>query len=124
MSAYLTLQFNNLTGETLQLPINGVNFTVDWGDGTLVQTNTSSHTYSSGGTGIVQITITSGKGQFGTGLDPSTGFPYPWQGNTLFNQVIGWGNTPTTGFSSYSAAFSGCTNLTSVPGDLPQGVTN
>lgn len=88
------------------LPISGnVNCTVDWGDGLIVPytVNNPTHRYTNAGTYIVSITGSCDSlhsDRFGTNL----------------TKVISWGDEDF-GYTSLWEAFTGCTNLSSIPDD-------
>ena len=110
----ISLNITSATG-TIILPftvnrINSIN--TNWGDGIsdgpYRGTTSISHTYTN--TGTYTITVTGSASFYGN----SSGYV----GNTYITGISSWG----LGIYSYSGAFSGCTNLTSVPNYLPSFV--
>jgi surface protein len=109
----------------ITLPLRGnVNVGIDWGGATdncptsLVsanQTTDTACTYTADGQYTIKLygTIT----QFGTG-NANT---YTPANAPRLTGVTNWGNT---GLTSLAGAFSGATNLTTVPADLPATVTS
>jgi surface protein len=101
---------------TVSLPLWGTltSVTVDWGDGTALQTVSApgdvSHTYTPAFSGVVTIsgTVT----QFGSTNNVS---------DCALTGVNDWG---TIGITSLQSAFYGDKNLTSVPSPLPPGITD
>jgi surface protein len=84
----------------------GQNFSIDWGDGTSASglTGTShTHTYSTAGPHILMINNEEDSG-------PINVFQIT-AGETLVTKVLNWG---TTAWNNLTAAFSGCTNLTTL----------
>jgi surface protein len=106
------------TGTTVSLPLygNGLNATIDWGDGSSAVTDTTpgnlSYTYAAPGT--YTITVTGNVPQFGT---PSGSTLVP---DYALTAVTNWDGV---GLTSLYSAFSGDSNLVSVPTDLPSTVT-
>jgi surface protein len=100
---------------TVALPLNGtVNCTVDWGDGTPVESfntaGTKSHTYASNGQ--YTINIFGAVTRFGV-----TSFLQ----NKSYISVTKWDGL---GITSFQGAFFSASNLISVPTTLPSSVTN
>ena len=84
----------------------GQNFSIDWGDQTTASglTGTShTHTYSTAGPHILMINNEEDSG-------PINIFQIT-AGETLVTKVLNWG---TTAWNNLTAAFSGCTNLTTL----------
>ena len=84
----------------------GQNFSIDWGDGTSASglTGTShTHTYSTAGPHVLMINNEEDSG-------PINIFQIT-AGETLVTKVLNWG---TTAWNNLTAAFSGCTNLTTL----------
>ncbi len=82
------------------------NFSIDWGDGTSVSgaTGTShTHTYSAAGPHVLMINNEEDSG-------PINVFQIT-AGKSLVTKVLNWGTTP---WNNLTAAFSGCTNLTTL----------
>ncbi len=82
------------------------NFSIDWGDGTSASglTGTShTHTYSTAGPHVLMINNEEDSG-------PINVFQIT-AGETLVTKVLNWG---TTAWNNLTAAFSGCTNLTTL----------
>jgi surface protein len=106
------------TGTTVTLPLygNGLDATVDWGDGSPEVTDTSpgdlSYTYAEPGT--YTITVTGNVPEFGT---PAGSAPVP---DYALTAVTNWDGV---GLTNLYQAFSGDINLISVPTDLPSTVT-
>jgi surface protein len=109
-------------GTTVDLPLYSANSvaldaTVDFGDGTTDDVDTTSgvlsHTYASPGS--YTVTITGTVPQFGT-ADPSIN-----SADCSLTAVTNWDGV---GLTSLDTAFNGDTNLVSVPGDLPNTVTD
>lgn len=110
------------TGMTVYLPLysaNGasLNATIDFGDGSSVDVDTTpgvtSHTYATSGT--YTITITGTVPQFGT-ANPAIN-----SADCSLTAVTNWDGV---GLTSLDTAFNGDTNLASVPSDLPSTVTD
>jgi surface protein len=106
------------TGTTVSLPLygNGLDATVVWGDGSAAVTDTTpgnlSYTYAAPGT--YTITVTGNVPEFGAPLGST---PVP---NYALTAVTNWDGV---GLTSLYNAFSGDSNLVSVPTDLPSTVT-
>ena len=111
-----TTQSGVTANDQIRLPlVSGAtyNFTVDWGDGSPIDTITNygdaakTHTFLTGaGAGkIVTLTGTFGRFYFNEGGD----------GDKLTN-ITQWGSNP---WSSMAEAFSGCSNLTISAADTP-----
>lgn len=118
----LVLEFNTYlsSGTTVSVPIgNGgtVNATVDWGDGSTIETWTTggakSHTYSTDGIYVVRISGTLQRLGTQYFFDSTTARPY-------FTRVVRWGST---GLTSLINAFKGNVNFVSVPNTLPATCT-
>jgi hypothetical protein len=94
----------------LPLVSNGnYNFVVDWGDGssdviTTFNQAEATHTYANSGNYTITITGTCVGWRFNNGLD-----------RLKILTVVSWGNLK---FTNLSGAFFGCSNLTSISGDL------
>lgn len=102
----LQLEYTTTTAnETVRLPLYGdVNVTVDWGDGSTIQTVTSNnptHEYSSIGAYTVQIT---------------GDFRQIFSGSTNITKVLDWGDSNAL-LNNLNNAFNGCVNLTEVVND-------
>jgi len=117
LSYPMVLQFKTdlSAGTTVTLPLAGtVNVTVDWGDGTAVESFTTSgnkdHTYATDGTYTVSIdgSLTA----FG-----ASGYP----NSAKLIAVTSFGNL---GLTSLAYAFNYAINLTQVPAVLPSTVTD
>ena len=112
----LEVDTNLISGTTVTLPLRGsLDVSVDWGDGNTSAATSSGdlqHSYASNGS--YTISISGDLEQFGAGLD---GYPHA----DAIVGVSAWGDL---GFTSLAGAFSGATNLTSVPDDLPGTVTD
>jgi surface protein len=117
--AQMVLEYNIATANTaIALPFGlfgTVNVSINWGDGSALETVTSggdkSHTYSTIGTKTVTITGT--LTEYGT-ITNSTG-------NARLTKVTSWDGL---GLTSLFDAFNGATMLTQVPTSLPATVTN
>jgi len=122
----LSLTANVEGGGSVTLPLRGVvNVTIDWGDGAGPSCPTRVTTpgnvtcrYTSGGSKTITVSRVSGSGaslsQFGSGAQS-----YP---NAASIQALnGFGNL---GIQSLSGAFNGASNLTEVPDELPEEVTD
>jgi surface protein len=101
---------------TVDLPLHGsVNCTVDWGDGTPVESfntaGTKSHTYASNGQYTINI--------FGTVTQ--FGYVSSYINKESYISISKWNEL---GITSFEFAFSSCINLISVPTTLPSSVTN
>jgi surface protein len=115
------------------LPIWGFDLTgitVDWGDGSLSETITSSqsidptygfltHPYTAAGS--YTVTVTGTYMYFGT-TDGVNGHFNIRAGNTFITSVANWGDASS--LNSLVLAFYNCTALISVPNTLPVSVTN
>lgn len=117
----MVLTFNTAatgsSNNTVTLPLRGsVNVTVDWGDGTAAEIVTTagnkSHTYATAGTYTVSI-----NGSMTT---------YGFGGSTPANaeKLVSLNSFGALGIYSLSGAFSGTTNLTTLPATLPLTVTD
>jgi surface protein len=117
------------TDLTVNLPIGSVgcylNVTIDWGDGTSVDLDISSmsvpgdfptKTYSTDGTYEISVTPLSNNTCSSYGSDDATVL--------ATNPLITGVSSLPPWVSDYSNAFSGATNLTSVPSTLPSSVTD
>lgn len=115
----LALTFGNTPGSvTIPIDVSGIGVSVDWGDGSPVDTSLS-HTYSGTGPFTASITITSGT---------FTHFGYVgWLGVDRLISVS-TSNTTTWGLggavTSFANLFDGAFGLISVPTDIPPSVTN
>ncbi len=112
----MELVFNFSTSPTtVQLPLyDTVNVTVDWGDGTAVDTFTTigdkSHTFNV--TGPDTVIISGILGKFGKGSDS-------WTGTNNLTEVISFGDL---GIASLSGAFNNADSLNSVPDAFPSSI--
>ena len=101
---------------TIALPFTGdLDARIDWGDGSVdswTTGQTPTHTYSSAGSRIIEVTNIATR--FGSGNTT-------WIGAKCITSVVQWGDL---GITSLSGALSGATNLTSVPDWLPASVTD
>lgn len=106
-------------GETITLPLRAgftYSFTVDWGDGSPVDTITSwnqaetTHTYAAAG--IYTVTL--------------TGIAEAWYFNNSGDKdkIKTIPNLGSMGWKNFSNAFHGCSNLTNVSGGNTSGVTS
>ena len=119
LSNPMQLKFVTTAGNTnIRLPLYGssLSCTVDWGDGSAIQTiNTAgmcSHMFTTPGTYIVTI----------NGTLPVFGFAEAsWTGVQYLTEVISFGNIGLTGLPS---AFKSAVNLSSVPAVLPTTVND
>jgi surface protein len=109
---------------TVVLPLGGTfDVTVNWGDGSRVQTFTSdgdaspSHVYEIEGTYTIRISGSLER----FGADDSDGLEDPWMGVNMVTAVASFG---TLGIESLVDAFYGAENLIQVPTDLPASVTD
>jgi Mycoplasma protein of unknown function, DUF285 len=106
------------TSTTVTLPLygNGLDATIDWGDGSAPVNDTTpgnlSYTYADSGT--YTITVTGNVPEFGTPAGTTPVADY------ALTAVTNWDGV---GLTSLYNAFSGDTNLVSVPTDLPSTVT-
>jgi surface protein len=115
----LSLTFANSPG-TVTLPITGTGLAVSivWGDTT--SSTSLTHNYSTTGSFIAVITVTSGTvTQFGSSYSSWTGADKLTEVAT--NDTSTWG---LPGVSSFYGAFNGCSALTVVPTQIPFSVTN
>jgi surface protein len=115
----MTLDTTLSDDNTVVLPLNGTfDVTVNWGDGTSVETFTSdgdtepSHTYVNEGTYTIQIS---------GALQRFSGDGSRWDGAIMVTAVTSFG---TLGIESLYGAFYGAANLVQVPTELPPSVTN
>ena len=114
----LKINTNLDSDREISLPLSGVqSVTVNWGDGTQLQTiNNSkgphSHTYATEGT--YTITITGSMIQFGNQC-------FDWKGSKMLTDVVSWDMDSLT---SLAGAFKRASNLTSVPNMLPTNVVD
>lgn len=101
-------------GTTVTLPLRGeVDVTVDWGDGTIQRAQTEGnleHSYAE--EGRYTILISGILTQFGD---------FFYDNSAKLTEVSSWGNL---GLQSLSGAFSGATNLSALPNQLPETVTD
>jgi surface protein len=118
----MTLDTTLSDDNTVVLPLRGTfNVTVNWGDGTSVETFTSdgdtspSHVYENEGTYIIRI----------SGSLEHFGMDYPlevpWFGVNMVTTVTSFG---TLGIESLEGAFWDAENLIQVPTELPTSVTD
>lgn len=117
MSGYvLSLTLKNIVaGNTVSLPLqNANNVVVNWGE-VITSDNTISYTYTNNHTNIIIKVISGTFTQFGKGDTFWTGAGKVREVDIQFLQ-----NTTT----SMSGAFSSCTRLTKIVGNLPGFVTN
>ncbi len=119
----MTLDTTLSDDNTVVLPLNGTfDVTVNWGDGSRVQTFTSdgdtspSHTYENEGT--YTIRISGALEHFGIDLENDGS---PWVGVDIVTIVTSFG---TLGIESLEGAFFGVENLIQVPTELPTSVTD
>jgi surface protein len=117
----MTLDTTLSDDNTVPLPLLGAfDVTVNWGDGTSVETFTSdgdtepSHVYENEGT--YTIRISGSLEHFGV-----PDFSGPWMGANMVTIVTSFG---TLGIESLSGAFHGAENLIQVPTELPTSVTD
>ena len=119
MSGTLSLTFGNTPGSvTIPIDVSGVAVSVDWGDGSPVDTSLN-HTYSGTGPFTAVMTITSGT---------LTSFGYVgWPGVDRLISVS-TSNPATWGLggavTSLAHLFDGAFLLTSVPTNIPSSVTS
>jgi photosystem II stability/assembly factor-like uncharacterized protein len=109
----INLTFVIPSSTTIDIPLqeSAQNYSVNWGDGNTTQ-DTLTHTYSSSGTYVVDITIDSGTfTSFGTS---------PWASAVYLQSINSWSDT----FQDLSYACYGATSLVSVPTNLPANCTN
>lgn len=107
----------------VDLPLSGTvtDITVDWGDGSTVDSGPFNaagavpHTYAHAGTYVVAISGTA-LTHFG-----KTSYPYAYAGSDTITTVSSWG---ALGITSLRGAFAGATRLTTVPPYLPAEVTD
>ena len=121
----MTLDTTLSDDNTVVLPLHGnFNVTVNWGDGTSVETFTSdgdtspSHVYESEGTYTIQI---SGSLEHFGSVDDEDGFIPRWVGVNMVTTVASFG---TLGIKSLVGAFYGAENLIQVPTELSTSVTD
>jgi surface protein len=119
----MTLDTTLSDDNTVDLPLGGTfNVTVNWGDGTSVETFTSdgdtepSHVYENEGTYTIRI----------SGALEHFGFIWEseddiWVGVGMVTTVTSFG---TLGIKSLQGAFYGAENLIQVPTELPTSVTD
>ena len=133
----------NNSGTSFTLRSSGtVNYTVDWGDGSALETSTSNtlaHTYSSSGTYVVKINNNSGatyrpffinsgdEDQIVSvviaGAGSLTDLTHAFQGSanmTSYKQV----SSVTSNVTSLSSSFASCSSLTSFPAIDASSVTS
>ena len=120
----MTLDTTLSEDNTVVLRLGGMfDVSVNWGDGTSVQTFTSdgdtepSHVYANEGTYTIQISGTLER----FGAYDSDGSADPWMGVNMVTAVASFG---TLGIESLVDAFYGAENLIRVPTDLPASVTD
>ena len=120
----MTLDTTLSDDNTVVLRLGGLfDVTVNWGDGTSVQTFTSdgdtepSHVYANEGTYTIQISGTLER----FGAYDSDGSADPWMGVNMVTTVTNFG---TLGIKSLVDAFYGAENLIQVPTELPASVTD
>jgi len=119
----MTLDTTLSDDNTVDLPLGGTfSVTVNWGDGTSVQTFTSdgdtspSHTYENEGT--YTIRISGALERFASDYEFED---FGWTGVNMVTTVTSFG---TLGIESLVGAFQGAENLIQVPTDLPASVTD
>jgi hypothetical protein len=118
VQAQMVLEYDIVPASpTISIPLYGtVNVSVDWGDGSPIQTFTTvgdkNHTYTSMGTQTVTITGT--VTHFGSSTN---NFPY----KKRLTKVLSWDGL---GLTDLSNAFYQSINLIEVPASLPSSVTN
>ncbi len=104
-------------GRTITLPLTGtVSVTIDWGDGQVERVTTSgnkTHTYDE--EGIYEVRI-GGRLQ---GFEETA-----WRGFDNAEKLIRVISFGDLGLTNLRGAFNGASNLTEVPPQLPEGVTN
>ncbi len=113
----LTIDTSLGSDTTFQLPLHGTGeISVYWGDGQVdVITNPAApeHTYAADGAYTISVAGTlAGEPRFGQ---------YSYKNSDSLTGVTSWGEL---GLTSLEEAFSDATNLTTVPPELPAGVTN
>ena len=119
----MTLDTTLSDDNTVVLPVRGMfEVSVNWGDGTSVQTFTSdgdtrpSHVYENEGT--YTIRISGSLEQFASDFEFED---FGWLGVNMVTTVTSFG---TLGIESLSGAFRGAGNLIQVPTELPPSVTD
>jgi surface protein len=119
----MTLDTTLSDDNTVDLPLGGTfSVTVNWGDGTSVETFTSdgdtspSHIYESEGTYTIQIS--GALERFASDFEFDD---FGWMGVNMVTTVTSFG---TLGIESLQAAFYGAGNLIQVPTELPPSVTD
>ena len=122
-NAQMILEYNILTANTqVGIPLTGqtTNVTVNWGDGSAVETVISSqikrHTYATVGTKT--ITITGSLTHFGNTFTLDV---LPTDSPDRLIRVVSWDNL---GLVSLSFGLENCTNLIDLPSTLPSTITN
>ncbi|HSY61292.1 MAG TPA: hypothetical protein VK796_05415, partial [Cytophaga sp.] len=117
VQAQMVLEYDIVPANpTISLPLYGtVNVSVDWGDGSAVQTFTTAgdknHTYTSMGTQTVTI----------TGTLTHFGSTANFSNKKRLTKVHSWDGL---GLTSLSNAFYSAISLIEVPSALPSGVTD
>ena len=121
-NAQMVLEYNLLTpNATVGLPLNGtVNVTVNWGDGSAIETVTTQqvkrHTYAT--IGVKTVTISGLLSQYSNAY--STSLSSTDSQNRLI-KVLSWDGL---GLQNLSYAFAQCSNLIDVPSTLPSTVNS
>lgn len=116
-SAQMVLEYNlPNTHRSISIPLAGtVNVTVDWGDGSPLETfmtkGNKYHYYTSAG--IKTVTIRGSLTAYGSTEDGN--------GNRMLTKVLSWDGL---GLKSFSYAFYQAYNLSQVPTSLPSTVTD
>ncbi len=115
------LQYSNIIANNIiSLPISGITgtLTINWGDGTILENNVLTRTYTSAYASITITitpkTISSGFTTYGN-ITPATNI-------AKLTSVISFGDIPL--LTSFNYAFNGASALSSVPSSIPSTVTN
>ena len=120
------------TATTIELPLHNFSsntvYSVDWGDSTSIDICANTHIYASVPSVTiytVELDVSSGAiGHFGStdSLGKILGYGGGWRGMANIYSVIDWGDLG--GLTSLYAAFIKAINLTSLPANIPETVTN